>query len=60
MWGAESQIKHSCVLLPVEIHHLNVGYSIPEFNILPVTVEADPFNVGAGSAHTTEIPGKLD
>lgn len=42
MWGAESQIKHSCVLLPVEMHHLNVGCSIPEFNTLPETVEADP------------------
>lgn len=39
---------------------MNVGYSIPEFNTLPVTVEADPLNVGAGSAHTTETPGKLD
>lgn len=38
----------------------DVGYSIPEFNMLPVAVEADPFNVGAGSAHTTKIPERLD
>lgn len=60
MWGAESHIKHSHVLLAVEIHHLNVRCSIPEFNMLPVAVEADPFNVGADSAHTTRIPGRAD
>lgn len=58
MWDAESQIRRSRVLLAVD--HLNVGYSIPEFNMLPVAVEADPFNVGAGSAHTTKIPDRLD
>lgn len=56
MWGVEYQIKCSRVLLAMEMHHLNVGCSIPEFNPLPVAVEADLFNVGAGSAHTTKIP----
>lgn len=60
MWGAESQIKHSYVLLAVEMHNLNVQYSIPEFNMLPVAVEADPFNVGADPTHTTRIPGRAD
>lgn len=31
------------MLLAVEMHQLNVGYTITEFNMLPVVVEVDPF-----------------